>query len=382
MNDFLNHLSANDNDIYDLLLSGKQRLTESVLHELARDRGIFKSVHDSRESLADYLSLLPHDYHDVMGIVQKREPSHRRERTTSVRLNSELTLEELRIAADEYAKMAGITEKVTHRPKGTKGFALNVEYDEFNHSRTRLLQKERHQAGIEFIVENGQTVIRLPATSKANSIITALKENIEQKRKGTITEDIIQLNGLTTPASRSKFFTRLISTLEGFKLKNVMNLKVSSLGSESGENENNDFDIDDEESSDGVRTEMFAAVVHSMALSGQNLVQSQEYKDITKRGFFITSITWRSEQSSDPLDVIQFEAGFEDKKNGTGFRYSIQGAFRSYKGIHRKTIAPVSDFEKERFFSLLESTARKVLSDLLVELSDDILSDVELETEK
>lgn len=41
MTDFLDHLSANDKEIYDLLTSGKQRLTENVLHELARDWGIF-----------------------------------------------------------------------------------------------------------------------------------------------------------------------------------------------------------------------------------------------------------------------------------------------------------------------------------------------------
>lgn len=43
MAEFLDHLSANDNDIYDLLISGKQRLTAAVLRELARDRGIFFS---------------------------------------------------------------------------------------------------------------------------------------------------------------------------------------------------------------------------------------------------------------------------------------------------------------------------------------------------
>lgn len=378
MSDFLDHLSANDNDIYDLLLSGKQRLTEMVLHELARDRGIFYSIFESREELADRLSLLPHDFHDVSGIVQRREPPHRREKTTSVRLNSELSVEELRAAADEYAKLAGATEKVTHRPKGTTGFFLNVTYDEFNHARTRLLQRERHEAGIEFLVENGQTVIRRPATEKASRIISALKENIEQKRKAAISEETIELVGLTTPEARSKFFTRLISSLDGYKLKNVMNLKVSSLRSEG--NDDTELDIEDDEDGDASK-EMFAAFVHSMALSGQNLVQSQEYKDLTKRGFFITAITWRSEQLNDPIDIIQFDAGFEDRKNGAGFKYSVQGAFRSHKGAHRKTIVHVDDLEKTKLFSLLESTARKVLSDLLSELNAELSSDGEVSNE-
>lgn len=126
---------------------------------------------------------------------------------------------------------------------------------------------------------------------------------------------------------------------------------------------------------------MFAAFVHSMALSGQNLVQSQEYKDLTKRGFFITAITWRSEQLNDPIDIIQFDAGFEDRKNGAGFKYAVQGAFRSHKGAHRKTIVHVDDLEKTKLFSLLESTARKVLADLLSELNAELSSDAEVSNE-
>lgn len=89
-----------------------------------------------------------------------------------------------------------------------------------------------------------------------------------------------------------------------------MNLKVSSLECRDDEDV---LDLD-EDLEDDASKEMFAAVVHSMALSGQNLVQSQEYKDLTSRGFFITSITWRSEYEREPNDIVQFDAGFEDRK--------------------------------------------------------------------
>jgi len=369
MAEFLDHLSANDNDIYDLLISGKQRLTAAVLRELARDRGIFYSPEDSREELADRLSLLPHDFHDVAGIVQKREPAHRREKTTFVRLGSQLSVEEMKEAATAYAEAVGVSENVTHRPKGGTGYAVNISYEEFNHTRARLLQRERHEAGIEFFVENGQTVVRLPATDKEKRVVAAIKETVEQKRKEKIVEETIQLTGLTTPALRSKFFTRLISSLPGYKLKNVMNLKVSSLQTK-GDDEEDSLDLEDE-LDDGAAKEMFAAVVHSMALSGQNLVQSQEYKDLTARGFFITAITWRSEHEREPNDIIQFDAGFEDRKTGTGFRYQAQGAFRAHKGTHRKSIVHVNDAEKAQLFSLVEETARKVLADLLKEAADD-----------
>ncbi|HFD4138720.1 TPA: hypothetical protein ACF3VI_004676 [Pseudomonas aeruginosa] len=181
----------------------------------------------------------------------------------------------------------------------------------------------------------------------------------------------IELTGLTTPALRSKFFTRLISSLPGYKLKNVMNLKVSSLECRDDEDV---LDLD-EDLEDDASKEMFAAVVHSMALSGQNLVQSQEYKDLTSRGFFITSITWRSEYEREPNDIVQFDAGFEDRKTGTGFKYQVQGAFRAHKGTHRKTIVHVSDLERTKLFSILEDAARKVLSDLLSEAEEESLDE-------
>ncbi|WP_296442725.1 hypothetical protein [Rhodoferax sp. UBA5149] len=367
MAEFLDHLSANDNDIYDLLISGKQRLTASVLRELARDRGIFYSPEDTREELADRLSLLPHDFHDIAGIVQKREPAHRREKTTFIRLGVQLSVEEMKEAATAYAEAVGINETVTHRPKGGTGYSVSITYEEFNHTRTRLLQRERHEAGIDFSVEKGQTVIRLPATDKAKRVVAAIKETVEQKRKEKIVEETIELTGLTTPALRSKFFTRLISSLPGYKLKNVMNLKVSSLQTK---DEEDSLDLEDD-LEDGAAREMFAAVVHSMALSGQNLVQSQEYKDLTARGFFITAITWRSEHEREPNDIIQFDAGFENRKTGTGFRYQVQGAFRAHKGTHRKSIIHVTDSEKTQLFSLIEDTARKVLADLLKEAADE-----------
>ncbi|APW35963.1 hypothetical protein RD110_01005 [Rhodoferax koreense] len=364
MSDFLDHLSANDNDIYDLLISGRQKITENVLRELARDRGIFCSPQDSREDLADYLSILPHAFQDVASIVHKREPGGRKEKMTSIRLNVVVPPADLRAAVEEYIGGAARTERVTHRPASNEGFIVNVKYEEFNHSRARLLQRERQEADIEFFVVDGQTVVRMPATEKAKRIVEALKDNVERRRKESIQEEVIELGGLSSVALRSKFFTRLISTLDGFKLKNVMNLRVSSNLSEQGEDDEA-LDLEDVEESEA-RAEMFA-VVHSMALSGQNLVQSQEYKDLTARGFYITSISWRSEQDANPPDIVQFEAGFQDRKLGTGFKYNVQGAFRAHKGAHRKTIAPVGDTEKAKLLGLIETTARKVLVELIAE---------------
>lgn len=366
MSAFLDYLSANDNEVYDLLVSGKQRITERVLRELARDRGIFCSPDESRDELADYLSILPQGYHDIVAIIDKREPGNRREKTTSIRLDSTIGLEEIKEAARTYSESVSNRETVVSRPKSTGGFSVDVEYDEFNRSKTRLLQRTRQKAEIEFFEVDGQTVVRMSATEKANKIVAALKENIERSRKSTIEQEAIELTSLTTPELRSKFFTKLISSLPRFRLRNVMSLKVSSHLSEDGE-EDAALDLDSETEAEA-GAEMFAAIVHSMHLSGQNLVQSQEYKSLIERGFYITEISWRSEIDGSPPDIVQFDAGFQDRKAGKGFRYSVQGAFRAHKDGHRKTIAAVGDAERLELLTAIEVTARTILKELQEEL--------------
>jgi hypothetical protein len=362
MTAFLDHLSANDNDIYDLLISGKQRLTGSVLREILRDRGIFCSPEDDREQLADYISVLPHGFHDVAFIMQKRDPGPRREKTTSVRINALLTPDELKEAMADYESSFGDRERITHRPASNGSYVVRVGYDEFNRTKTRLLQKETQEAEIEFIVQDGKTVARLPATEKAQRIIAEVTERVERKRKERILLDKIELTGITTAELKSRFFTQLISQIPGLKLINVMSLKVSSERSEDGE-EDDALDLEDQDEP-GADALMFAAVVHSMHLSGQNLVQSKEYKELTKRGFYITAISWRAELQSEPPDIIQFDAAFQDRKDGKGFKYGITGAFRAHKGTHRKSITPVLDAEKASLFASLEETARKIIATL------------------
>ena len=93
---------ATDKEIFDVLMSSKQRITESVMLELAKDRGVFYSAKDSREILADSLSLLPHDYHDLVFILDQREHSGRAEKLTSVVLDTPLTVNDIKDIANEY----------------------------------------------------------------------------------------------------------------------------------------------------------------------------------------------------------------------------------------------------------------------------------------
>ncbi|WP_412473022.1 hypothetical protein [Burkholderia stabilis] len=351
---------ATNLEIRDLLLSAKQKITENVLHELLRDRGMFCSPLESRDVLAERLSLLTHDYADVCGILERREASKRGEKTSMITINADITPEELKEIAEEYQKDAS-QEKVHHHQRGAEGFVMNVIYSDFDYSKTRLLQRQDRDATIEFVKKGERMELRLPATEKARSIVDDLKLRIEAKKKQEIKLEEIELTELSSPESRTTFFTRLISSLPQFQLVNVSRLRVSHANIE----DDDGLDIEGDEAEDAA--EKMLGVVENVALTGENLVASEMYQELKNEGFFITSITWRSRQLVDPYAIVEFDAGFEDRQAAKKFRYSVHGALRFKNGSYTKNIRPVEDAEKARLLGMIEDAARKVLASLLEE---------------
>lgn len=367
MIDAIRQYCATDKEIHDLLISGKQKLTETKLLELARDRGIFYSANSPREELVLLIATLAHDYHDIVGIIDQRDYQKRAEKTTSVELATAINIEDINEIVEKYKADVVGTEKVTHHKKGQDGFVMNVGYDEYDYSKTTLIQRQRRDAEIEFVVKDGGVVIRMPSTEKAKHVVDDLRRRVEQKTLKPVAVQKIELSQIENSEKRTSFFTSLISSIPGFTLETVINLKVTSGFS----NENSDdFDLDDEDEDEHItaRDEMLA-VVHSVALNGMNLVASKQYQELQKGGFYITSITWRSKQSASPYNMIQFDASFEEPKEGTGFKYSVRISQLQKRGIgYSKTFKAVEDERfKAELFKLIESTSRSILDKLVAD---------------
>ncbi|MCY0853231.1 hypothetical protein [Cupriavidus sp. D39] len=235
---------ATDNEIYDVLMSSKQRISSAVVLELAKDRGIFYSYKDAREELINSLSLLTHDYHDLNIILDQREHAGRAEKLTSITLNAVLTLDDIKEVAKEYIAESPTDEKVSSHAKGTDQYNVNVKYSEIDYSKTRLVQRTPKEAGIEFHVEGNKTIVRLPANAKAKEIVGKLKDKLDGKKKTDIPTDLIEIGEFTTAAAKTEFFTSLISKLNGFKLDNVTSVKVEPIKKESDEDE---LDLEDDQ---------------------------------------------------------------------------------------------------------------------------------------
>ncbi len=356
---------ATDKEVYDVLMSAKQMINSAVVMELAKDRGIFYSSKDTRETLVHYLSLLTHDFHDLNIILDQREHAGRAEKVTSITLNAALTVEEIKEVAKEYIAESPSDEKVTSHQKGTDQYVVNVNYSEIDYGKTRLVQRTLKEAKIEFHVEGDKTIIRMPANAKSKEIVGNLKNRLDAKANAHIQAELIEISEFSTAAQKTQFFTLLITTLKGFKLDNVTSVKVEPLKKEP---EDGEIELEDDQNEEEAKQEALA-LVKNVALRGESLLASEEYQSLQKKGFFITSIIWRSKQTSLPYPIVEFEAAFEEPEAGKGFKYSIRGALNFIEAdvAYTKTLRPIEADEKQKLLSIVEQTASTVIAKIRAE---------------
>jgi len=348
---------ATDKEIFDALMSAKQKISEKVLLELAKDRGIFFSAKDSREELIDAISLLPHDFHDLNTLLEQREHSGRQEKLTSVIFPEALTMEEIKEVLKEYTAEAPADERVTHHGRGIDQVVANIKYSEIDYGKTRLVQRTPKEAAIEFHIENDKTIVRMPANDRIKGVFGKLKDKFDANRKQEIQAIRIEIGEFDSPALRTEFFTSLISNLKGFSLRNVTSVKVERLKQVPDEGE---LDLEDDQDTEEAKQEALA-LVKKVALKGETLLASEEYQSLSKKGFFITSIIWRSVLAKPSYPMIEFEAAFEEPLLGKGFKYFVRGAYNIVDKQYTKTIRPVDVESKEKYLSTIEETAANTI---------------------
>lgn len=361
---------ATDKEIFDALMSAKKKIGEKVLLELAKDRGIFFSAKDSREDLISSISLFPHDYHDLNTLLEQREQSGRQEKVTAVTLPEVLKIEEIREVLKDYAEESPADERVTHHAKGSDKFVANIKYSEFDYGKTRLVQRIPKEAGIEFHIEGDKTVVRMPANDRIKGVFGKLKDKLDAKRKMEIPTIRIEIGEFQSPVLRTEFFTSLISKLKGLSLQNVTSVRVERLKQEA-EAEEAELDIEDDQNMEAAKQEALA-MVKNVALRGETLLASEEYQSLTAKGFFITSLIWRSKQLKHPYSMIEFEAAFEEPALGKGFKYSVRGAYKVVNKEYTKTIRPIDEKDKEKYLNLIEDTAANTIDQLRKKANSDV----------
>lgn len=354
-------LFATDKELYDLMYSARQRITDGVLHRLTRERGVFFGAAAKREDLADYISMTIHDLQDVIDLVKDAEPGTRGERTSSLTLKLKLDASEIRDVIDEYAKTEGKNDKVAIPHRTSETVIATVAYSEFDLSRTTLAQRQDKIANLDFRIEEAGVVIRFPANDKGRELVEVLIEKLA-KTKGAVPQERITVEELS-PENRTRFFVNLVTKMTGFKLDTVTKLKVSAAASPEID------DLDADEDGDSAEQELAKSeminLVKNVAFTGNDLLVSKQYKQMEEDGFFITAIKWEATQTEHPFDKVEFEASFEDAQEGTGFQYRARHSRRSERtGTYPHNFKLPDDGVRKVLFSLLEQTSRKVLAEV------------------
>ena len=181
--------------------------------------------------------------------------------------------------------------------------------------------------------------------------------------------DFSTFNG---PKAKSEFFYKLVTTLPGFRLENVTNLKVDSktetpvydstdqdlLGGDLANGDAGDGSTESSVSSD------MLAVVRAVALQGQSLLMSPEYQNLQRRGFFISKIQWSAKRTSSPYQIVEFSASFDDPAVGCGFVYSVRGWSTQKDGIYTKGFNGIPADEKKMLMQMLEQRSMALFCEL------------------
>lgn len=358
---------ATDKEIFDALASSQLHFSENTLLGMAKKRGIFYSAQTERMQLCHDVSLLTFGFYDVAHVQAEFEKGTKGEKKTFMRINTALTLEELKKIAEtiqEEAEAQG--EKVSSHNVGLKGFAVDVKYEEVDFSRTRLRQRQKREANIEFKIEDNQTVITLPSNPKARAIVEGFIDRANQERTEKFQTEEVDLSWITDFDLRTKFFQDLITKVPGFKLEDVTSVRVDFAETQNAEGDLLDA-LEDQKNKAG---QEFQGVVRAMALHGQSLHLSDEYKRLKEKGFFLTSVQWAGRRIASPNEIVEFEAGFEDANAGTGYKYGVRTWItRRDDGEYAKNPSTIPADEKAKLSALLQQASMSVFLDIKQEFN-------------
>lgn len=343
------NLCATDKEIYDILMSSKLKLSENTLRNIIKDRGIFYSKYNDREVLSDLISILPHDSHDLNSLMDKAESNQRMEKNTSISL-SPVPISDIKDIASNYRDSISDENVIIQQTKDE--LTMKIEYSEIDYSRTRLIQRKIKEAEIKFIKHDNKIVVRMPPTEKARSVFDIIKKELTEKHNIPIIYEDINLENITNTDLRTKFFTHLISRLKQFNLVSVTSLKVES----NKYQEEQDLDFEDDPEIEEAKSKMLV-LVRNVALKGENLLISPEYQQLKTKGFYITSITWKSKQENAPYSIFEFEAGFEDPISCKNLKYIVRGQYTVNNNEYVKNIKSISNSDKLNLLSIIEETA-------------------------
>jgi hypothetical protein len=256
-------------------------------------------------------------------------------------------VEKTRSQKQETYKMTKIDENTTR---------IEVVYDEIDHSKTKLIQKVRNEAYIDIINTGSEVKIRHTANQRVSDIKDDIVECISKITKKDIQPVVITFEGIRDTTLRTLFFTKLINSIQGYNLENVSKVKLSSKDSIS------DDEMEEVEGLEDAAT----CFIKKASYDGDNLLNSPEYKQLEKKGYFITCIKWVSLEKGKNPNKIEMEALFDQPEKGSGYKYSVKGIYK-LKNAGYTQLRPVQEDEETPLLSKIETASNKIFQEIIKE---------------
>lgn len=341
MSNKLARIYFTEKDIEDAIMSSKKVMTNQLLVDLARDRGVLLSAEDKREDLAKYLSSFIFDYYDLQVLVDHLTPSSKKEKTNVSKIKDKLDASKIK---NELKKQEGGNKEVVIKTEmlDSNNMTVKISYDEIDLSKTRLRQKVRREAVVEIFQEKGSTVIRKPSNPLIDEIIDEMTKNTYDDLDKKETK--INFNDLNSDKKRD-FFNKLIQGIPECSLENVNKILLIKPNS----------DNDTEELTNDITDATF---------KGKNLLMTSQYNDLKKGGYSISSISWQSKEKKGDKNIIEFEASISSSTQELNLL--VKGVYRYYSkdDYYTKTIRPLRANEYDKYTKNLEESAFDVYTDI------------------
>ncbi|MDB6151877.1 MAG: hypothetical protein JWL90_330 [Chthoniobacteraceae bacterium] len=343
---------ADDKDVADLLDAPK--FTKKKLLSLALDRGIILSGELPRETIRDHLSRMPFSWVQLRELLDIIETADVQEKETTCRYESAASSEDLQKVLSDVREIRGETADESYVIRKTETATIvRITYREVDHMSTRTMQRTHKEMEIFILPTEGGYDFRYPANGRAHDVVEKITDMLpvpEGKEKPK--RQTVELSGVIDPAMRTEFFIRLMDGMEGFKRRDVIDLKLHRIPQEAAHEDDEDGEEEKEKEAE------IKGLVKRLTLTGEALLSSPEFGRLKNDGFCIGRTIWEAKESTGSGRVFEIEAQFRNPEGGTGFCYLVRGVHNiNDEGDVEVTKRAISLDDRKRINEAIEAAA-------------------------
>lgn len=347
---------ASDKNILDAL--NQHRVNMQTIRDLFLDRRILVSKESDKDDLAYYFSRLTHDYYDHNKISARLGVAARREKVTSLEVTSQITSADILNAVEKLKADVSDRGDVVIVDRKGDDFHIIVQYTDIDYTKMEFRQVQKLDGTVQFVKSGGSYIVRNTQNRYINDVRETLLARVAETTKAPVVRNVISLFDVVEPATRSEFFHKLITGLEGMPKTDVTDVFVYK--------RKNDDDSPTDESTDGDGAGNDDAHIERVALKGKGVNQSKELHSLLEpeNEFYIVKIVWVVRESMGDGHAYEIEAQFASPSDCTDFSYLIRGVYACEDGLLSSKKRTAYKTEVERVSRLVEQAAKQAMNEV------------------